>query len=288
MMLVVAGADHLGRAGLEAMARHAEISGVRLVYMFERLAGDSESFLGGGGSTSVLMRLGNAREAAAAAEFIGRGHVFVLSRLTEQVGKSFSTSDASSVGGQESVSETEGTSGGSGSVRARGGVFSRPAGTYRSKGWNRSVTVSRSSTWERTHSISEGDQFNRGETMERSYEFTVEPTAIQQLPPTAFVLVDPAGSRRAVWGDCNPGIVLLSRVSDQPYVPGADASQPVTGAAGRPREALPAAGAGQGYPLPAGQGHSSSPPEHAYPPERAHLPPERAYLPPGARPPGPS
>jgi hypothetical protein len=277
MMLVVAGADHLGRAGLEAMARHAEISGVRLVYMFERLAGDGEPFLGGGGSASVLMRLGNAREAAAAAEFIGRGHVFVLSQLTEQIGKSFSTSDASSVGGQTSVSETEGTSRSSGGVRAQGGIFSRLAGSHTSKGWNRSVTVSRSSTWERTHSISEGDQLNRGATLERSYEFTVEPTAIQQLPPTAFVLVDPAGLRRAVSGDCNPGIVLLPRVGDQPYVPGADATQPVTGAAGRPQGALPAAGAGQGYPLPAGQDHSSSSPEHAYPPERAYLPPVPAH-----------
>ena len=46
------------------------------------------------------------------------------------------------------------------------------------------------------------------------YEFQVEPTALQSLAPTAFVLVEagPTG-RRVVMGDCNPGIVLLDRVA---------------------------------------------------------------------------
>jgi hypothetical protein len=41
---------------------------------------------------------------------------------------------------------------------------------------------------------------------------------VQQLPATAFILVDSAtGARRAVSGDCNPGIALLPRVGSQPY-----------------------------------------------------------------------
>ncbi len=60
--------------------------------------------------------------------------------------------------------------------------------------------------------------------MQRVYEFSVEPTQIQQLPPTAFVLVDSSlGERRAALGDCNPGIVLLPRVAStaRPAVPSA-------------------------------------------------------------------
>jgi hypothetical protein len=137
------------------------------------------------------------------------------------------------------------------------------------------VTVSRSTTWERTHTISEGDQVNRGAILQRSYEFTVEPTTIQQLPPTAFVLIDAAaGARRAVLGDCNPGLVLLPRVSDRPYLPDAAPAGPaaIVGAhGGTPLQPGPGtAGPVPGHPPP---GQGIAPPGYDQPPTGYNRPP---------------
>ncbi len=184
-LLVVAGADNLAGESLEALARQARRQGLSLLYLFEHLRGDLRQLLGGGDSAAVLMRLGNAQEAAAAAEFIGRGHRFVLSQITRGF------SETTTVGG--------GTS--------RGGSSS-------SMDWT--STWQESSTWSQAHSPSHAS------TQTRVYEFTVEPTTIQELPPTAFVMVDtgPEG-RRVVVGDCNPANCLLDRVSDHPLPAGA-------------------------------------------------------------------
>jgi hypothetical protein len=79
-MLVVAGADRIGLAGLESLARQCRRVGVRLVLLLERPRGDLKELLGSSDSATILMRLGNAQDAAAAAEFIGRGHKMVLSQ----------------------------------------------------------------------------------------------------------------------------------------------------------------------------------------------------------------
>ncbi len=210
-MLVVAGGDRMGLPALESMARHAANAGIRLVNLFEHLAEGAERLIGTGDSATLIMQLGNAREAEAAAEFVGRGHKFVFSQITRQVGSSLTTGTSSSAGGSVTVSETEGRSG----SRGKGG---------RSGGWNRSVSVSQSAFWEDTESLSVTDSQQDGAIMQRVYEFSVEPTQIQQLPPTAFVLVDSSlGERRAALGDCNPGIVLLPRVAStaRPAVPSA-------------------------------------------------------------------
>ncbi len=84
------------------------------------------------------------------------------------------------------------------------------------------MTVSQSAFWENTESLSATDSQQDGAVLQRVYEFSVEPTQIQQLPPTAFVLIDSSlGDRRAALGDCNPGIVLLPRVAStaRPAVP---------------------------------------------------------------------
>jgi hypothetical protein len=83
--LVVAGADLVPRAQLERVDRIAQRHGVRLVCLFQRLRDDAEQLIGGGGPV-VLMRLGNAAEAARAADFIGREHRFVLHQLTLTAG----------------------------------------------------------------------------------------------------------------------------------------------------------------------------------------------------------
>ncbi|MCL9796676.1 hypothetical protein, partial [Frankia sp. AgKG'84/4] len=213
-MLVVAGADHLGRAVLIRLSRHAEIAGVRLVLLFERLADDSERLLGEQGGSTIIMRLGNGKDATTAAEFIGRGHRFVLSQVTAQIGRSFTVGDSDSIGSQDGVSDTTGTSGGTGRTYDRTRILPWLQNTSTNTGWQESVTTSRSQTWQRTVNASLSDSTTDGETSQRVYEFLVEPTTVQTLPTTAFLLVSAIdGPDRVTLGDCNPGTVLLPRVS---------------------------------------------------------------------------
>ncbi|WP_280478893.1 hypothetical protein [Nocardia asiatica] len=195
-VLVVAGADHLGLAAVEALARHTHRAGVRLIVMLEHLRGEFTQLLGGGDSASILMRLGNAAEASAAADFVGRGHRFVLSQLTDQIGRSFTEGASDTAGDSVTSTTSDSFSGGSAST---------------------SGSLSRASTWSRTTSWSGSDSTSHGRTYARAYEYTVEPTTFQALPATAFILVETgAHDRRVVAGDCNPGIALLDRVATQP------------------------------------------------------------------------
>ncbi|MBZ6478175.1 hypothetical protein [Streptomyces griseocarneus] len=182
--LVIAGAEHLGRSALESMARQARVAGVRLVLLMSHVREDIRPLLGGQDSATVLMRLGNAEEAKAAAEFIGQGHKFVMSQLTRQVGESHSTGRSHSYGG----------------------------GNSETGGW--------STGWQNSVNSSIDNSVTRGETVSRVYEFTVEPTQIQSLPPTGLILIETSPqSRRVVFGDCNPAITLLPHVADAPRLP---------------------------------------------------------------------
>jgi hypothetical protein len=210
-MLFVAGADHLGLQNLEAMAKQARRAGVRLVLMMEHLRDGVTQMLGGAGNATILMRMGNPAEARAAAEFIGREHKFKMSQVTHQVGKSFTEGRSDTWGTQNASSDSSGLQ------------SSKPksARWYHRKLGSASVsagaTVSRSNSWQYTASCSGTDSESTNTTDTREYEFTVEPTEIQGLPPTAFILVDvgPHG-RRAMMGDCNPGITLLPQVANGP------------------------------------------------------------------------
>ncbi|SNQ48293.1 conserved hypothetical protein [Frankia canadensis] len=213
-MLVVAGADQLGRPVLGGLSRHAEVAGVRLVLLYERLADDAERMLGTQGGSTIFMRLGNGKDATTAAEYVGRGYRFVMSQVTAQIGRSFTVGDSDSVGYQDGTSDTTGTSGGR--SRTYDGTRLLPwlQNTSTNTGWQESVTTSRSQTWQRTTNTSVADSTTDGTTSQRVYEFLVEPTTLQTLPTTAFLLVSPVdGPGRVTPGDCNPGTVLLPRVS---------------------------------------------------------------------------
>ncbi|GAA3865370.1 hypothetical protein GCM10022243_34430 [Saccharothrix violaceirubra] len=189
-VLVVAGADDLGGAALRELARQAERAGVPLVLLMRTLDEDLQPLLGSADSVAVVMRLGNAREAAVAAGYLGREHRFQLSALTFEVGRTLTGSRSYARGGAQGTSTTTGEHG---------------------------VTTTRTSTWQRTTGYAEADSTGRGATLTRSYEFAVEPTTIQSLPVTSFVLVEDGQSgRRVVLGDCNPGIALLDKVSPTP------------------------------------------------------------------------
>ncbi|MBE1502631.1 hypothetical protein H4696_009731 [Amycolatopsis lexingtonensis] len=216
--LIVAGADQIGLESLEAMARQARRAGVRLVFLVQHLRDDMQKLLGAAGTVTLLMQLGNGDEAANAAEFIGRGYKFELSQLTLQVGRTLTHGTASTEGGSSSVQRSRGyTYGGtSGSSTGPNGGSSSSGSSWST---TNTTTHSREQNWSQTLSQSEADSQNRGVTASRVYEFEVEPTALQGLAPTAFVLVENGVSgRRVLIGDCNPGTVLLDRVADRPRI----------------------------------------------------------------------
>ncbi|MFC9746353.1 hypothetical protein [Streptomyces niveus] len=202
--LVVAGADHLGRDALESMAREARTAGVRLVFLLEHLREGTVQVAGGSDSATVFMRMGNGEEAKAAAQFIGQEHKFLVNQLTRQVGETLTEGRGSSYGGQRGVSDTDGSN--------RGGGTSGS-----SWGSSRSFSTSLSRSWQDSTNTSTARSTTTGENLSRVYEFAIEPTQLQALPATGLVLVEtgPAG-RRVVFGDCNPGINFLPRLSARP------------------------------------------------------------------------
>jgi len=196
-VLVVVGADHIGAQALEAMARQCRAREVRLVYFFEHLRDSSQRLLGGGQSAAMIMRLGNGAEAAAAAEFIGRGYSFKLSQITRQLGST------DSVGGGENWGNST-TTGWSRQTN------SGPDGASSGRSYSESVSESyqKMSNWSRAESVMDGA------TQQRVYEFAIEPQTVQTLPVTAFILVEGgAQGRRASIADCNPAIAMLDRVA---------------------------------------------------------------------------
>ena len=207
-VLMIAGVDNLKPKLLERLDNLSKRHGIRLIYLFEHLRRDALELLGGSNSTVVFMRLGNAKEAAAAAEFIGRGYKFVMKGFSENEGEN----ESRNIG-------------------------------Y-STGVNKSVGVSKSAQWLSvpSHSISSGVSMatNAGESLgtnkgtsqshERVYEFEVEPTFLQSLPTTSLLLVEQGnfvsgqpvqliqeGGRRVQIGYCDPDILLLPRVSPDPF-----------------------------------------------------------------------
>ena len=73
-------------------------------------------------------------------------------------------------------------------------------------------------SWQDSVSHSDAVSQTDGTTVSRGYEYLVEPTEIQRLGPTAFILVNAnQEARRWVAADCNPAIAGHDRVSPVPY-----------------------------------------------------------------------
>jgi hypothetical protein len=191
--LVVAGGDHLGARELAVLSDCALRAAVRLVLMIDQPQGDLEKTAGTGGAVCV-MKMYNHRDAAIAAEFIGKGHKFVISQVTRQVGKTFTD------GGGDSFAANTGHSD---SVNAR------------RVGKSTSVSDSRGHAWTGTRNWSSADNMSSATTSARVHEFIVDPQEILAMPETAFILVDNSGhGRRVAMADANPGISLLPRVAE--------------------------------------------------------------------------
>lgn len=210
-VIAVAGADHLGVATIEELSRAARVSGVRIVLLLEHLREEYEPYLGGSDSISVFMRMGNAKEAGRAAEHIGRGHTFQLTQLSRTEGTSTAHGTTSSFGHTTGSSSTRGRSGGGGP-----------------SGWNESNTTSHGESSQRGTSETTTNNESKGETQSRVYEFTVEPTRFQDLDASGFILVEPlvGGGRRVVAGTCDPAMLTLGLVADEPLIEDRSAARP--------------------------------------------------------------
>ncbi len=165
-----------------------------LVLLSRRLDADSESLLGDSADATIVMRPGTAADAIRAADLIGREHRFVRDRLTDQVGRTITRGVAHTEGETEWPVRPAWPGAGPGAIDR----------------WNATTTLTSSSD---TMSRSESESTSRSETTSRVYEYAVEPKSLQELPVTAFLLVEPtADGRRVVAADCNPGIALLDGV----------------------------------------------------------------------------
>lgn len=228
--LFVLGAERLSPDVLDRLADACEVSRAGLVMGYRSIPAQVGERLGRGNAAVAFMRLGNARDARAAAEQIGTEHRFVVSQLTQTVGASVTatTGDsytttvgtADSVTDSASVTDTAGRSTGRG--RSHGGAFapfgestdsvSRDRSAARARSDSVSITEGINSStawgWSTSQAIGTNESLARGS--QRSREFLVEQHELQQLPQSAVLLTYAGpGGRRVVLADANPAIIGL-------------------------------------------------------------------------------
>lgn len=217
--LVLLGADEINHRSIEQLSTLCERRGVRLVLFFSHLREESLHTIGGG--EVALMRLGNHQEASQAAEFIGKGHTFVLSELTRTLGGDETHTLADTHGESE-------TRGGSSSKRYGRHAITRTSGSNWSK----------TRDWSQTESTAKGTNWSDAGSVQRVYEYTLEPRVLQDLPEYAMVLVKGSGRGPVIQAvEVDPAIVTLPRVSMTPIDPEAlpDPALPADAALPPPR-----------------------------------------------------
>nr|WP_221380448.1 hypothetical protein [Actinoplanes polyasparticus] len=218
--LVLLGADEIDHRAIERLSTLCERRGIRLVLFFSHLRAESLRTIGGG--EVALMRLGNHQEAAQAAEFVGRGHKFVLSQLTRTLGGEETHTLADTVG----ESETKG--GAKGERASRHGLR-----RYTSTNW------SKTRNWSQTESTAKGTNWSEAASAQRVYEYVLEPRVLQDLPEYAMILVKSEGRGSVVQAvEVDPAIVTLPRVSMSPvaHEPLPDPSEAVIPATRHPSQ----------------------------------------------------
>jgi hypothetical protein len=189
--VIIAGADEITRPHLERLAAACEQRSVPLTFLFRHLREDSLALLGGG--TAAFMRLGHHAEAEQAAQYLGRQHKFVLSQRTATHGGSDSLTRSDSYGHGDG--DTSSVSWPEFSL----GPGSRSGGRSTSRNWTAG------SSW------SDGTNWSDAASVQRVYEYAVEPAVLQNLPDHALLLAarGPAGRHlRAV--ECDPAISALA------------------------------------------------------------------------------
>jgi hypothetical protein len=228
--IVVLGAERLRPEVLDRLTDACEAARAGLVLAYRSIPDRVAERLGRGHAAVAFMRLGNARDAQAAAEQIGTEHRFVISQFTQTVGTSVTDTagdsytstvgTADSVTDSESVTDTAGTSAGHGQSRSSSfapfGDGTRSASRDRNASRARSDSAAvtegiNSSTawgWSTSRALSANESLAR--TSQRSREFLVEQHELQQLPASAVLLTYAGpGGRRVLLADANPAIIRL-------------------------------------------------------------------------------
>ncbi|MEV6344751.1 hypothetical protein [Actinoplanes sp. NPDC051851] len=207
--LVLIGADEVHHRSLENLSALCERRGIRLVLFFAHLREHALQTIGGG--EVALMRLGNHDEARQAAEFIGKGHRFVLSQLTRTLGGNDTHTLADTYGETETQGGQTGWS--EGSNRKAYQFFADGYNSGKSGGDSWGTTRN----WGQTESRAIGDNWSDAQSAQRVYEYTLEPRVLQDLPDYAMILVKHQGRGSVVQAvEVNPDIVTLPRVSMTP------------------------------------------------------------------------
>ncbi|WP_344240950.1 hypothetical protein [Kribbella hippodromi] len=212
-IVLIAGADALARPELERFDSICRRNGLRLVLLFAHLR-DSAVELLGGGDAVLFMRLGNAKEAEQAATFIGRQHRLVASQFTYSHGTNTSTSssDSTTRGNSASTSDSVGVQTSDSRQATFGLLFSRRHRSgSKSSGEQYSSSTTGGTSWSEStsSSVSDGTTESTSIGYQRTYEYSVEPTVLQGLSPTAFVMVDPLDPASPRLGDCDPRLGAL-------------------------------------------------------------------------------
>jgi hypothetical protein len=196
--VIIAGADEVTRAHLEALADACERGGVPLTLLFRHLRDDATALIGGAAATA-FMRLGNHHEAEQAAAFIGRHHKFTVSGWTATRGGEHST--ASTSGYSHGTSQSRGTSSTSG--WSGNGIWDHTA----SGGRTRSRDSGTSQDWSQSDTTTDGENWSTAQNTQRVYEYAVEPVVLQNLPGSALLL--PARGTGLLAVECDPQIITL-------------------------------------------------------------------------------
>jgi hypothetical protein len=228
--LFLLGAERLRGDVLDRFVDACEASGTGLVLAYRSMPPHVRQRIGRGNAAVAFMRLGNAEDAKAASEQLGMAHRFVLSQLTETVGRSVTDtlggSYTSTVGDSASAATSASTnqSGSRGTGRTSpsgggvlplrgGGSRSAQSGTSWGTGESTSLTagISTSTAWGVTTSQATGDSASMARSLQRAREFIVEPSELQRLPVTAMIVSHGVGAeRRVLLADANPAIGALS------------------------------------------------------------------------------
>jgi hypothetical protein len=223
------GAERLPGDVLDRLCDAAETVGAGLVLGYRSIPAHVRERLGRGNAAVAFMRLGNAEDARLAADQIGTEHKFVLSQLTDTVGASltgtFGASYTSTVGTADSLSSSRSVSTAAGRSRGRGrqasfapfadftGSVSQDANSSTSASVSRSVSegINASTSWGTSTSRAVGSSDSLAASAQRSREFVVEASELQQLPHSAvLVSYAGAGGRQVLLADANPAIMTLS------------------------------------------------------------------------------
>jgi hypothetical protein len=207
-IVVIAGADAVARPELERFDSICRRNGIRVVLLFAHLRDGAVELLGGGDAV-LFMRLGNAKEAEQAAAFIGRQHRLVASQFTYSHGTntSTSTSDSTTRGNSASTSDSVGVQTSDSRQATFGLLFSRRHRSgSKTSGEQFSSSTTGGTSWSEAISSSEssGSTDSTSIGYQRTYEYSMEPTVLQGLSPTAFVMVDPLDPASPRLGDCDP------------------------------------------------------------------------------------